>query len=520
MRVLMVAAENDALAHGKVGGVADVIRDVPLALAELGHAVDVITPCYGLFAIQPGAEKLAELEVGFGGSSHPIALYRVPAARKRHDAVSNLVVQSPLFQQPNPGVIYSRDGDRPFATDATRFALLGRAVLELLLLGHLALPDALHLHDWHSAMVLVLRAYDPRYAQLRSLRTVFSVHNLALQGIRPLAGDSSSLAAWFPDLTPPIDDIVDPRYDDCINPMRAAIRLADRVHTVSPTYALEILKPSAHDAGFYGGEGLEGDLREAHEAGRLVGILNGTDYDTELPKRPSRNALWRQVLTQITAWMGKQPQLRSADFIAWQRAQAWLNDAPDREPMLMTSIGRLTDQKVRLLVQRYDADKTVLDALMEMLGRQARLLVIGSGDPDLEAAFLDAAARHDNLLFMNGYAAGVADTVYVAGDLFLMPSSFEPCGISQMLAMRAGQPCLVHGVGGLKDTVEDDVTGFVFGGATPAEQAEAMLARVKTLLRSHGRSPRKWQSVRKRAAAKRFLWRDAAQSYVERLYAP
>lgn len=513
----MAAAENDALPRGKVGGVADVIRDVPLALAELGHAVDVLTPCYGTFSQLPDAEQLAVLEVPFAATQHRIELFVVPSHRKRHANVRNLVVRSDLFAQPRPGQIYCSDPERPFATDATRFALFSRGILELIKSGALPTPDVMHLHDWHSALVLVLRAYDPRYAELRNVRTVFSIHNLALQGIRPFGGDASSLSAWFPGLAWDREPLVDPRYGDCINPLRAAINLADKVHTVSPSYAQEVLRSSDPSLGFVGGEGLEGDLQRISETGKLVGILNGTDYDVPVARKPKLQAFLGEAEREVRRWVGYSGHVRSADWLAWQRLRAWLEaeEAPD---MLMTSIGRLTSQKVSLLALPWVGGGTVLDALLDILGNKARLMVIGSGDPELEALFVRAASEHDNFVFLNGYAESLAEQLYLLGDLFLMPSSFEPCGISQMLAMRAGQPCLVHAVGGLRDTVENDVTGFTFEGDSPEQQAEALLARVASLLRSQQRSPRKWSAIRKRAAAKRFLWTDTAQQYLDLLY--
>ncbi len=518
MRILMVAAENDALPGGKVGGVGDVIRDVPAALADLDQTVDVITPCYGKFASLPGSVQLGDLQLTFAGSQHRVALFEVPSNRRPHEGVRNLVVQSALFSQPRPGVIYSNDPDQPFATDASRFALFGLAVLELIQAGLLARPNVFHLHDWHSAMVLVLRAYHPQFAEFQNTRMVFSIHNLALQGIRPLRWDDSSLEAWFPDLPYDPHEIGDPRYRDCFNPMRAGIRLADKVHTVSPSYASEVLQPTDPIRGFVGGEGLETDLAEASAQGRLQGILNGADYDVEVPRKPTRKKLWGAALAELMIWIGRRPELRSADFIAWQRLKDW-QDEEDDNTMLLTSIGRLTPQKVSLLVQPHEEGGLVLDALLRILGKKARLLMIGSGDAALEAEFTRVAGCHDNFVFLCGYAESLTDLVYSAGDLFVMPSSFEPCGISQMLAMRAGQPCLVHAVGGLRDTVEDGVTGFAFGGANPEEQIANMLGRVASIVRSNKRSSRKWSLLRKRTSEVRFLWLDTARQYLALLYA-
>ncbi len=146
------------------------------------------------------------------------------------------------------------------------------------------------------------------------------------------------------------------------------------------------------------------------------------------------------------------------------------------------------------------------------------LFLIGSGDPHYEAVLADIARRHDNLLFLRGYSESLANDLYGAGDLFLMPSSFEPCGISQMLAMRGGQPCLVHAVGGLLDTVKDNVNGFWFHGDSSPEQANALLTRMQQIVQLRAAKPAQWKKIRASAAAARFVWSAAAQLYIEDLY--
>jgi starch synthase len=146
------------------------------------------------------------------------------------------------------------------------------------------------------------------------------------------------------------------------------------------------------------------------------------------------------------------------------------------------------------------------------------LILVGSGEADFEAQMLAAAKRHRNLLFLCGYSETVADPLYRAGDLFLMPSSFEPCGISQMLAMRATQPCVVHGVGGLRDTVEDGRSGFVFGGDTPVQQARNFVDTVERALALKAEDNDKWQKICIRAASARFSWDKSARATLEQLY--
>ena len=192
-----------------------------------------------------------------------------PDARIRHVAFEH-----PLFSPQGRGRIYCHDSaDRPFATDAGKFAFFGETAATFVG-GLQQLPEVVHLHDWHAATYNVLRSFDENLEALRSVRTVFTIHNLAYQGTRPISGDEASLEAWFPQLRYTHSSIRDPHLAHCYNPMAAAIRLADRVSTVSPTYATEICRASDGATGFIGGEGLEQELTHAHDEGRLVGIAS------------------------------------------------------------------------------------------------------------------------------------------------------------------------------------------------------------------------------------------------------
>ena len=239
--------------------------------------------------------------------------------------------------------------------------------------------DVLHLHDWHAAFLVILRQFDSKAAHLKPLRTVYTIHNLALQGIRPFRGDSSSFYTWFPHLAVDEQMLADPRYQNCINPTRAAINLSDKIHVVSPTYATEIVKPSSPEQGFVGGEGLEQDLQHAEQHGRLFGILNGCDYDVSLPQRSTLTQLCQLTQSALMQWISETVTVKSSHFIAAQRLQYWLSSYTACKGPIVTSIGRLTDQKVLLLLAKYQG-KLVLDVLAEQLAEQNGLMVIlGSG---------------------------------------------------------------------------------------------------------------------------------------------
>jgi len=161
---------------------------------------------------------------------------------------------------------------------------------------------------------------------------------------------------------------------------------------------------------------------------------------------------------------------------------------------------------------------TGLEKILKAIGPKGLYILLGTGDRDIETFLTEAAATHSNFIFLNGYSNKAAKALYASGDLFLMPSSFEPCGIGQMLAMCEGQPCLVHRTGGLRDTVQPGVNGFGFEGATLREQVNHMAVALKEALQLHATEPEKWKLICIAASEARFLWSDSAKQYIEQLY--
>jgi len=511
LNILMLAAENGALPGGKVGGMGDVVRDVPRALASLGHRVTVVNPGYGLFSHLPNMRHRGVLLAPYRGGVESVDLFALPPAGpgKR---LRQYIIEHPLFAACGRGRIYCDDpADRPFATDADKFALFCAGAAQALLEGQLGTQDVVHLHDWHAAPFATLVNYHPRFAALASKPLVFTIHNLAMQGIRPLRWDSSSLEAWFPQLAVnPV--LIDPRYPDCYNPMRAAIQLCDQIHAVSPTYAQEICDPCTVT-----GEGLQADLARARDQGRLHGILNGCEYPARLPEVLPFPAFLELARDELVRWIGQERLLHSAHYLALRRVEKWLAEGRSAPKRMLTAVGRLTEQKLGLFAEFVEG-KTLLQQTLDSLAEDELLVVLGNGQPEMEQLFSAAQAVDERLLFLCGYSEDLSAQLYGAGDLFLMPSRFEPCGIAQMLAMRAGQPCLVNRTGGLADTVIDDVNGFVFEGDSDPLRAEAMLSRLRKALSRLRRHHRKSDAMREAALEARFPWEQVARDYVERLY--
>jgi starch synthase len=520
--IVMIAAENGALPGAKVGGLGDVVCSLPPALARRGCRVWVATPAYGCLHRTPGATAIARLRFPFYGAPQEAAVYEVPPDVAAA-GVTHVVVDHPIFDPPGatggrPRIYHMDPPDAPFATDATRFALFGAAMAAALDGQLFGQPDCLHLHDWHAALMLLLRRYGPAGQPLQAPRCVFTIHNLALQGVRPFEGHASSLAAWYPHLPVVRREIADPRWPNCVNPMAAGIRWADAVHTVSPSYAEEIVQPSDPPR-FFGGEGLELELRAARDQGRLFGILNGTDYAEAQPAQElDFSELVRLLKETVTGWAGGSPTLATVQFLAHSRLADWGRLA-QRPSVVLTSVTRAVEQKLFLMKAPAAAGIPALHQILEELRSQgAVFILLGAGEPDYERFLMETSARFSNFVFLNGYSDQAARTLYASGDLFIMPSSFEPCGISQLLAMRHGQPCVVHEVGGLKDTVIDALNGFVFGGQSVAEQAENFVAACTRAVHCRIRRPAKWEETIRQAAAARFTWDNTAAACLEQLY--
>jgi len=435
--------------------------------------------------------------------------------------VRYFVIHHPLFAAGGAGRVYCDDDEsQPFATDANKFALFSVASLSVIQQGLIADIDALHLHDWHSALATVLIQFDPEFQSLQEKRIVFSIHNLALQGIRPFSQSASSLEAWYPHLHYDANQICDPRWSHCVNPMAAAIRLSDKIHTVSPTYAKEILQANDLSKGFHGGEGLERDLQNRANQNCLIGIINGISYSDTHSKKNTNAIAWANFLqdssNEILRIIGSSPTMRPVDYLVHQRLLQWKFLPLPKH--IVTSVGRLTDQKMSLLSQPMLDGRIPLEVMLEKLKQRGILILLGSGDAELERACQELAAQHAHFIFFNAYSQKLSDLLFANGDLFLMPSSFEPCGISQMLAMREGQPCLAHAVGGLKDTITDGQTGYLFQGDSINEQSVNMLQKISIVLDQRETRPADYNKISDEASRQKFRWSDSAKRYMSELY--
>ena len=205
-------------------------------------------------------------------------------------------------------------------------------------------------------------------------------------------------------------------------------------------------------------------------------------------------------------------------FLTWTRVHEW-KFTREKPHFLVTSISRVTDQKIYLLRQPGLKHPSALEDILDILGPDNLYVFIGTGTKEHEEFLTRTSAKWPNFIFLRAFASDeCVNAVYGNGDLFLMPSSFEPCGISQMLAMREGQPCLVHGVGGLRDTVINKKNGFVFSGNSLKDQIENMVGTFENAMRMYENEPDGYEKIRENAAGVKFLWDDSVQQYIDILY--
>ena len=487
---------------------ADVVRDVPREISNRGDEVQVVVPSYA--RLHKKGQIIARLGFALRGRPYSAELYQVPP-KKEFPGLTHYVIHHPEITGGQIAGMYHHDPEEPFYTDTIKYTIFCTAVAAAIEQGYFGKLEVVHLHDWHTSLLLFLRKFHRGFASLASLRIVYSIHNLAIQGIRPLRDNYSSLEDWFPDTPYRREDLLDPRYDDCMNLMALGIRLADAVHTVSPTYMQDIMKPSSPPE-FIGGEALEADLQQAHQEGRLFGILNGCNYSNI--RMATRGRLFPNTIRSIFQWLQMEDKKYKADFLAHTGEK--IVDLMDRPPGFITSsVARLTEQKFYFFKKSPDVLRHLLHRLEETGGIY---MLLGTGVPEYEAFFRKVSYEHPNFVFINAQSEDLIDSMYLETDLYLMPSLFEPCGISQMLAMRNGNPCLAHATGGLKDTIEHLKTGFLFDGDSYAEKLDDLQSVFEEALDMFFKDPGQWEAIRARAQKQRFTWKKSVKAYYRDLY--
>lgn len=463
MRIAHLASE--VVPFSKTGGLADVAGALPPALAELGHAITVVAPGHRetLKEALPG-EAMPEV--------HALGMRAVPHLLEQR-GVRFVLLDCPLLYA-RPSLYGLPDGD--FPDNHVRFAFFARAALTVL--GQLGGVEIVHAHDWQAALAPFLLALEPGWRETLPLaRSVFTIHNLAYQGVFP----PWTLAACG--LGSEHFNVQRLEFYGQVNFLKGSLVTADAITTVSPTYAREILSPAF-------GCQLEGVLDSRRTA--LSGILNGIDQQEW---DPTLDTLIGQPYGVTDAALGKAAN-RAA--LASELGME-LTDRP-----LCGMVSRLAEQK--------GAD-LVVAALDDIVTLGFDLVVLGTGERRFEEAIRAAQSAHPGRVrVVTRFDNRLAHQIYAASDLFLMPSRYEPCGLGQMIAMRYGALPVVHHTGGLADTVtdssRDDATGFVFWELSPSALVDA-LARAAAVLGS----PDRLAWMRRTAMTRDFSWAASARAY-------
>lgn len=507
-KFLFVAAENDGIDACKAGGMGDVVRDVPREISKRGDEVQVVVPSYS--RLHQNGRFIANIDFRLRSTVYKAELYEV-APKKEYKNIKHYVIHHPEIEEGGIAHIYHDDPTEPFYTDAIKYFIFCTAVAEGIKMGAFGEIDIVHTHDWHTSPLLFLKTYHPAYKDLKKMRYVYTIHNLAIQGIRPFHDNYASVSNFFPEVELNYKALADSRYTNCINLMAVGIRLADAVHTVSPSYKEDVMLPSRRPE-FIGGENLEKDLQNADNEGRLFGILNASNYGNI--REAEKGLLYRNTVKALFRWLQDESKKYKADFLA-HTGEKIMNYVDQRPKFIVSSVARLTEQKFYFFKRSPEAFEQMLKRLDKIDGI---FMLLGTGDPDYEELFREMSYKHKNFIFTNGQSEDLIDSIYLETDLYFMPSLFEPCGISQMLAMRNGNPCLVHHTGGLKDTVHHMKTGFAFGAKTYDGQIKDMIKKFDEALTIWETDKAKWKKIKVAAKKARFTWEKSLDEYYSKLY--
>ncbi|MDI6740724.1 MAG: glycogen synthase GlgA, partial [Candidatus Edwardsbacteria bacterium] len=484
LKIAVIASE--AVPFAKTGGLADVTGAMARELALAGHEVILLLPAhqgidrlgYGLKPARHACVPKRTMACRHGGrpfviklgtDEHPVAVldsFFVPGLR-------SCFIDHPLFSD-RPGLYGDARGDYP--DNGLRYGLFSKAALELLTIEGFA-PDIVHCHDWQTGLAPVYLKQDEHFAQTRS---VFTVHNLAYQGI---FGKEILAALGLPNALFHLDGL---EYYGQINFLKGGLFFADRITTVSPSYAKQILTPGY-------GCGLDGALRARED--RLSGILNGVDYAEWDPSRDQYLARFDRSRLHLK---------EGAKRILCQR----LGLEYRNRRALVGIVSRLAMQKGWDIIS---------EALPRLLQMELDLAILGAGDQAYHDLLHDLQKRHPRRIGLKlGFDNELAHLIYGGADLFLMPSQYEPCGLGQMIALRYGAIPVVHATGGLADTIvdhrqlPDSSNGFSFS----EYSADSLVKAIRDALSAYRVIPA-WQALMKRAMACDFSWTTSIAKYLD-----
>ncbi len=467
MKVLFATGEARPFAAS--GGLADVSASLPRALRARLVGCRVVMPLYDCVP-----SHLREQMKFLTSFSVPVSW------RRQYCGVFEAKVDGVIYYLLDNQYYFKREGMYGHYDDAERFAFFSRAVLEML--KHIDfVPDVIHANDWQCALIPVYHTlFYGKEAPYSAMRTVYTIHNVQYQGIygMEIFGDVFGLPEEAYDIV---------RHGDCINLMKAGIETANRVNTVSPTYAEELLDP-------WFSHGMDPILRL--RSFKLSGILNG--IDTEHYDPATDPDLYAPFSADDIAGKAKNKQALQERLGLPVR-----NDVP-----LIGMVSRLASHK------GFDLVRHIFEQLMQ---DDVQVVLLGSGEWAYEAFFRDMYEKYpEKFCFCSGFVPELAQKIYAASDLFLMPSKSEPCGLSQMVACRYGAVPIVRETGGLKDSIRDCGDGVGNGFTFKTYNADDMLYAIRRGLEAY-RDPDGFRAIVDRAMRCDFSWGRSANEYI-RLY--
>ena len=473
MRIAICASEGAP--YCKSGGLGDVMEALPAALSRIeGNEVALFLPYYHKIKSNTAyvTEKIAEFRVSLGWRQQYCAVMKLT---NRADKVQVYFLDSEYYFGARTGAIY---GDMD---DGERFAFFSRACLDAMLAIEF-IPEIIQCNDWQCGLIPVyLKAvYHDR---LSNTRCMYTIHNIEYQGWANSSFFDDMLALPW-EYRPTLD------MNNSVNVMKGAIETADLVTTVSETYARELMYP-------YYAHGLDGIL--ASNAWKLTGITNGIDVNTFNPETSKSLPAHFNSETFVE---GK------AKCKAALQKEVGLPEAPDVPLMVMVT--RLAGHK--------GLDLLCYIARRLMWEENAQLLILGTGEPQYENFFRDLAKQlPEQVSAQITFNLGLADRIYAGGDIYLMPSKSEPCGLSQMNAMRYGTVPVVHATGGLKDTVPPcDANGKGGLGFTfQSYNADDFFASIQRALHLYNTDREAWRALQKKEMETDFSWNVPAARYME-----
>ena len=475
MKILF--ATSKCAPFSKSGGLADVAFSLPPALKRAGNEVAIISPLYQCVRNGFGDSliKVKDCDVKFGSWTYSVGLYR----GERDGVTAWFVDYLPFFDRPR---LYGYNDDKE------RFAMFSKAVIDLIYELDFK-PEIIHCNDWETALtVIYLKNEQATREDLQGIKTVFTIHNIAYQGqfgAEDLTTTFALPGGWY---AGGLGYEYQGRHD--VNLMKGAMLMADAVSTVSPNYAREL-----HASKY--GMGLEGvaDLVEY----KLYGILNGIDMDHYDPAKDPR----LPYNFSVKNMKGKQ--------LCKTSIQRKFGLAEEPEYPLLAVVARLNEQKGIELI------KDILPGLMHM---GVQLIIFGQGEQQYVDFFENAKKQYAGQLgFSTIFSEQLASEIFAGADMYLMPSRFEPCGLSQMMAMRYGTVPIVHETGGLKDSVRqyssfDDIgDGFSF----VTYHSKALYLAIQAAVKIYFGDPNTFRKLQHRGMTKDFSWTKSAEEY-NRMY--